>query len=102
MYDSRNDLPPVSRLNTVHHSGVPCHLSYEHFVFVSESTELVMIYDGDYVISARGYWSDSWHSRWYEVYRSPFIKEILPIWYESVSYACMCQCMRHGFEDVNV
>lgn len=98
MYNSRNDLPPVTRLNTVHHQGVPYDKCYEHFVFVSESTELVMIYDGDFVISARGFYSDKWHPRWYEVYRSPFIREILPIWYESVCFACLCQNMRHGFD----
>ena len=40
MYDGRNDLPPVSRLNTVHHSGVPCHLSHEHFVFIDNRLDI--------------------------------------------------------------
>lgn len=65
MYSSRNDLPNIQRLNTVHYDGVPVEHLHEHFVFVYKSTVLVMDYSKPKIrISVRGYYQNHWYSSW--------------------------------------
>lgn len=65
MYSSRNDLPPIQRLNTVHHDGVPVEHLHEHFIFVHKSTTLVMDYYQPKIrIAVRGYYQNHWYSSW--------------------------------------
>lgn len=94
------DLPSIGRLNTVHYDGVPNNLCLEHFLFLTESTQCAMEYDGNYRIVVRGFYSGKWHSSFYVVYDSPFIREILPIWYDTVASIVADQTIRHGFVDV--
>lgn len=94
------DLPSIGRLNTVHHDGVPNSKCLDHFLFLTESTQCAMTYDGNYRIVVRGYYAEKWHSSFYTVYESPFIREILPLWYDTVACIVADQNIRHGFVDV--
>lgn len=97
---SIHELPSIGRLNTVHHEGVPNSLCLEHFLFLTESTQCVMEYNGNYRIIVRGFYSGKWFSSFYVVYESPFIREILPLWYDTVACIVAEQNVRHGFVDV--
>lgn len=98
--ESIYELPSIGRLNTIHHDGVPNNLCLEHFLFLTESTQCAMDYNGNYRIVVRGYYLGKWHSSFYVVYESPFIREILPIWYDTVMSIGTDQNIRHGFVDV--
>lgn len=58
MIDVTKDLPDITRLNTVHHEGVPREHVSEHFVFVFLSSVAYMTLDkkkGLYCIKFKGY-----------------------------------------------
>lgn len=95
-----HELPAIGRLNTVHYEGVPNNLCLEHFLFLTESTQCAMDYNGNYRIVVRGFYCDKWHSSYHVVYKSPFIREILPIWYDTIATIVANHNIRHGFVDV--
>ena len=98
---SIHDLPSIGRLNTVHHDGVrTTYLFRTFFCFLQNQRNVRWITTVIIRIVVRGYYLGKWHSSFYVVYESPFIREILPIWYDTVMSIGADQNVRHGFVDV--
>lgn len=88
---------PIQRLALHHNEGVPFDKDFfKAYYFCFESSQLKMVFDGNYVIKVRGYYEGDWFSRWTEVYRNfnqnSAIKEFL----YCVNKICFTQEVRHG------
>lgn len=98
MIDSKYNLPDIGRLNKVHHEGVPHSKVFQHFIFCSESTQIVMEFDGDYSVSVRGFYGENWYSSFHRLIVTPYYREALAAWYDAISFQLMILSDRHGFE----
>lgn len=89
MRDFKSSLPSITRLNTVRHEGVPLTKAIEHYCFCYESTQLIMEFRDDWIVSVRGNLSSVWHPRWTRLFSSPFFKEARNYFMEVASFVVM-------------
>lgn len=88
---------PLQRLAYNHNEGVPLDKDfYKSYYFCFESSQIKMVFDGDYVIKVRGYYEGEWYSRWTEVFRD--FRQPLSIkeFFYTVNKVCYGQEVRHG------
>lgn len=88
---------PVQRLAIHHCEGVPFDKDfYKSYYLCFKSSQVKMVFDGDYVVKVRGHFDGTWFSRWTEVARNSHESCAVKDFSYAVNKVCFSQEVRHG------